>query len=216
MNSCLWISLLSVTLCTMSAQVITPEIPVLDTTPGIRFLPATPKPPVTLEMYIDLHCSDSLAQWQILKPVQIHFGTDKLDLVVQVMSLTYFRNSFLASQGLFLIQNSSVSANLFAYIEESMNMWRNFSTSATVDMTETEVLEMLADMANRVTGIDRTFFKSNISQYYGVARAVWKFAVKHGVAGTPTFFLNGVDLGIGSKTPSFNDWVTYLDPIINS
>jgi len=216
MGSCLWISLLAVTLCTARAYLITPDIPILETTPGIRFLPATPKPPVTLEIFIDLHCPDSLAQWQILKPVQIHFGTDKLDLVVQQMPLTFHRNAFLATKGMYVIQNSSVSAGLFAYIEESMTLWTNFSTAATVDKTETEVLEMLTDMANRVTGIDKNFFKSNIGLYEGVARAAWKYAVKREVAGTPTFFLNGVDLGIGSNTPSFNDWITFLNPFINS
>jgi len=199
-----------------SAFEINPDIPVLTTTPGIRFLPANPTPAVTLEIFIDLNCPDSLEQWQILKPVQVHFGTDKLDLVVQQMPLPYHRNAFLCTKGMFVIQNSPSSGSLFAYIEESMTMWRNFSTSQTVNMSETEVLEMLTEMANRVTGINRTLFSSSINTYEAATRAVWKFGVKRGVAVTPAFFLNGVELGIGTDAPSFNDWITFLDPIIKA
>jgi len=220
LNSCLTGSVLVVmlvTFCTVtSAFEIIPDIPVLTTTPGIRFLPANPRPAVTLEIFIDLNCPDSLAQWEILKPVQVHFGTDKLDIVVQQMPLPYHRNAFLCTKGLYVIENSPVAALLFSYVEESMTMWRNFSTSQTVNMSETEVLEMLTDMANRVTGINKTLFSSTINLYEANTRAAWKFAVKRGVAVTPAFFLNGVELGIGIESPSFSDWVTFLDPIVNS
>jgi len=216
--SCLMGSLLVVvTLCTVTADFdISPDIPVLPTSPGIRYRPSEPQPAATLEIFIDLNCPDSLAQWEILKPVQVHFGTDKLDLVVQQMPLPYHRNAFLCTKGMYVIDNSPASNSLFAYIEESMTMWRNFSTVNTVNMSETEVLEMLAEMANRVTGINRTLFTSTINLYEAATRAAWKFASKRGVAVTPAFFLNGVELGIGNAQPTFNDWVTFLDPIVNS
>jgi len=195
---------------------ISPEIPILSTTPGIRFRPAETKPSVMLEIFIDLNCPDSQQQWQVVKAVQAHYGTDKLDLVVQQCPLPYHRNSFLCTKGMYVIEDSSSSASLFAYIEESLAMWQNFSTASTVDMTETAVLEMLADMANRVTGINKTKFISNINMYEAATRAVWKYAVKRSVANTPSFFLNGVELETGSGAPSFNDWKTFVDPLINS
>jgi len=193
---------------------IRPDIPVPTAPYGIRYLPATPRPKVILEIILEVHCSDSERQWAIIKQVQEHYGNDKLDVVMQNMVLPYHRNAFLGTQGLFLIQNSSVSIKVFDYLEESFKMALNYSTAATVDMTETQVLDMMGDMANRVTGIDKIEFTSNINNYIAYTRAAWKFAVKRDVAVTPTFFVNGVELGIGTGAPSFNDWVTFLDPII--
>ena len=36
-----------------------------------------------------------------------------------------------------------------------------------------------------------------------------------GAAYTPTYFVNGVDVATGTNfVPSFEDWTTFLDPII--
>jgi len=165
-------------------------------------------------MFLEVHCSDSEREWPIIKKVQEHYGNDRLDVIVQNMVLSYHRNAFLGTQGLFLIQNSSVSNKVFDYLEESMKMALNYSTAATVDMTETQVLDMLGDTANRVTGIDKTEFTSNINNYIATTRGAWKFAAKRDVAVTPTFFVNGLELGIGTGAPTFEDWITFLDPLI--
>ena len=36
------------------------------------------------------------------------------------------------------------------------------------------------------------------------------------VSNTPTFFVNGVDLGVGTYLPTYADWIAFLDPIINA
>jgi len=193
---------------------ITPPIPVGTTTPGIRYMPATPRPSVVLEIFIDLHCPDSQEAWPVLKQVQSYYGTRRLDLVVQQMPLPYHRHAFLATQGMYAIQNSSVSANLFNYIEESLAMWSDFGTTNTANLTETEVTDMIADMAVRVTGVDKTHFIADIPLYRNATRAAWKYAAKRGVAVTPVFFLNGVELGIGISEPTYEEWIAFLDPIV--
>jgi len=195
---------------------IRPDIAVPATTPGIRYRPASPRPAVILEMFLEVHCSDSAYEWGIIKTVQEHYGPDKLDVVIQQMPLPYHRNAFLATQGLYLIGNSSVSDKLFDYLEESFRQAYNFSTSSTVDKTETQVVDELGTMANRVTGIDKNEFVSNINNYIATTRGAWKFGVKRGVAVTPTFFVNGVELGIGTGAPVYEDWIKFLDPIIGA
>jgi len=200
---------LAVTMCqVLSSFEIKPDIAVPSTSHGIRYSPATPRPKspncsskscrndsqqskVLLEMFIEVYCTDSQHGWGIMKQVQAHYGTDKLDVVIQQMPLPYHRNAFLGTQGLYLIHNSSVSDKVFDYLEESFNMAWNYSTAATREMTEVQVLDMMGDMANRVTGLAKAEFTGNINNnnYIATTRGAWKYGAKRGVAVTPTFFV---------------------------
>jgi hypothetical protein len=194
---------------------IEPPCPVPDTEPGLAYgvsAPATPA--VKLEIFIEVHCPDSLAAWPIMKAVSDHYTTSRLNLVVHQLPLPYHRNSFLATQGIYLIQEQ-IPNKVFDYIEANLANWSNFSTANTVNKTETEVLNNLADLAVASTGIDKALFTSNIGLYRSYTVAVWKYGVRRNVAATPTFFTNGVELGIGTAIPSYDDWITFLDPIIN-
>jgi len=212
------VALCGLLLMTVCARDIFPPIPVALKPHGLRYLPAEPRPQVQLEIFIDLHCPDSQFGWNLVKGVREHYGPAKLDLVVQQMPLPYHRNAFLATQGLYVIMNSAVSSQVFRYIEESLLLWRNFSTSGTLNKTETEVLDMIADMAVNTTGIEKAHFISTIDSHWNDARIAWKFAAKRGVAGTPAFFVNHVDLVTSADLntlPTQQEWITFLDPIIN-
>lgn len=45
---------------------------------------------------------------------------------------------------------------------------------------------------------------------------VFVFSSAGGIAAVPVFFVNGVELGVGNNKPTFDDWITFLDPIINA
>jgi predicted DsbA family dithiol-disulfide isomerase len=185
---------------------------------GLRYEPFDPRPEVTVEIFIDLNCPDSMNAWPIMKQVQAYYGHDKLDLIVQQMPLPYHRNAFLNTQGRYLIENSTdaeVRSHLFDYIESALSMWSNFSTANTVNMTETEVLDMLANMAVTVTGVSKVTFIAEIGNYRQSTINAWKFAARRGVSNTPAFFCNGVELGNGLQIPNFNDWIAFLNKIIN-
>lgn len=208
---------LAMVLCSVEASFeIKPDIAVPSIAHGIRYLPSTPRPAVLLEMFLEIYCTDSEHEWGIIKQVQQHYGTNKLDVEVHQYPLPYHRNAFLGTQGLYLIHNSSVSNKVFDYMEESLRLAKNFSTAATAEMTELEVLDFMGDMANRVTGINKAEFTGNINNYIAITRGAWKFGAKRGVAVTPTFFVNGVELGIGTGVPTYEDWITFLDPIIGT
>jgi len=197
----------------VNGYVISPPIPVLSTTPGLVFNPAATRPAVQLEVFIEVHCPDSRNAWPIMKSLAAHYGSDKLELVVQQLPLSYHRNAFLATQGLYVIRDQ-LPDKVFDYIEANLENLAEFSTSSTVNKTETEVLDSLANLAVISTGIDKTLFVSSIGNYRSETIAVWKFAVKRSNAAVPVFFVNGVELGVGNNRPTFEDWVEFLDPII--
>jgi 2-hydroxychromene-2-carboxylate isomerase len=195
---------------------IAPPIPVQNIEPGTRHLPADPRPDVQLEIFVSLNCGDSFAEWPIVKEVQAYYGSDRLDVVFQQTTLPFQRNTQISTQGFFTVEQWDPT-QAFPYAEAVLAAYNQFSTSNTVDKTETQVIEELADIAVATTGIDRDLFVSDIVNHRSYTTAIWKYANKRGVAGTPTFFVNGVDVVVGTNfVPSFDEWVAFFDPIINA
>jgi protein-disulfide isomerase len=193
---------------------IAPPIPVQPVEQGTRYLPSDPAPPVQVEIFVSLSCSDSYAAWPILKQVQANYGSNQLDVVFQQTTLPYQRNAQVSTQGFFVIQNWN-PALVFDYAEAVLAAYSQFSTSATVDKTETQVIDELADIAVTSTGIDKNLFISEIGNHRSYTTAAWKYASKRNVAGTPTFFVNGVDVVVGTNfVPSYDEWIAFFDPII--
>lgn len=211
----LFVSIFYFLLRSSNSDPINSPIAVRSTTPGFRHLGVEPRPQVLLEIFIDLNCPDSLAGWPIVKDVQAHYGNDVVDLVLQQVPLPYHRNGFLSSQGLFVIRDEAPDF-IFEYTETILANYQDFLTANTVNKTETEVLEHLAFLAFVSTEIDQNLFISQIGTKRAETVAVWKYAAKRHAAGTPTFFVNGVDIGLaaGISVPSFDDWITFLDPIV--
>ena len=205
---CMWVELV----CSVP---ISPPIPVQSSEPGLRFLPFEPKPKVELEIFIEVLCSDSRSAWPVVKDVQRHYTNEKLDLRVQQLPLPYHRNGFLATQGIYVIEDH-VPAFTFSYIDAVFANISLFSTDNTVNKTETEVLSDLADVAVASTGIDRNLFINDIGNKRSKTIAVWKYGVKRAVAATPVYFVNGVDVVVGTAfVPTFDEWIAFLDPIVN-
>lgn len=192
---------------------IAPPIPVDNTEPGIRYRPAPTRPKVSLEIFIELNCPYSEEGLPIVQQVADYYGSSQLDLIVHELPLPYHRNGFLCTQGLYLIE-ANLPETTFAYMEAVLARNSDFSTANTFNKTEAEVLDMLADIAVSSTGVDKTFFTSQIGNYRTQAIHAWKYAVKRNQAGTPSYSVNGVDL-VG-ESPTFDDWIAFLDPLINA
>jgi sRNA-binding regulator protein Hfq len=209
------VAVLLIVVAMTTGYVIHPPSPVPPTTPGIVYNPSAIPARVRLEVFIEVHCPDSRDAWPIMKSVAQYYGAEKLELLVQQLPLPYHRNALLATQGIFVIRDSAPD-KVFDYIEANLQNWANFSTASTVNKTETEVLDSLADLATTSTGIDKTLFKSSIESFRSYTVMLWKYGIRRAVAAVPVFFVNGVELGIGNNKPTFDEWITFLDPIVNS
>lgn len=187
---------------------------VQSTEPGIRFLQFEPKPKVELEAFLEVLCSDSRDAWPILKEVQAHYTNERLDLLIQQLPLPYHRNAFLATQGLYVIEDH-VPAFTFSYIDAVFANIAQFTTDNTVNKTETQVLDELADLAVVSTGIDKDLFITDVPEKRTKTTQTWKYGVKRAVAATPVYFVNGIDVVVGTAfVPTFEEWIAFLDPLI--
>jgi hypothetical protein len=197
----------------VSAYEIDPPIPVVVPEPGIRYNPfGIFRPTVRLEIFLELNCGDSAEAWPIVKRVADYYGNTRFDLVVQQLPLPYHRNAMLSTQGLYVIEEET-PFRVFNFLEAMLARTDEFSTAATVDLSENEVLEMLADVAVASTEIDRDLFKTRIASFRPKTAWAWKYAMRRQQSGTPSFFLNGVDLSV-TEIPTFEEWIEFIDPII--
>jgi hypothetical protein len=195
---------------------ISPPIPVADTEHGIRRFPAEPQPAVQLEFFVDMTCGDGQNAWPIIRDLQQYYGSTQLDVIFQQIQAPYHRNGFLVSQGLYVIQQH-LPDRIWDYVDETLRDVSRFSWGNTVNKTETQVLSDLADVAVASTGIDRDLFISDVPNHRSFAISSYKYSIRRGAAATPTYFVNGVDLVVGTNyVPSFEDWVAFLDPLIHA
>jgi len=196
-----------------AAYVISPPIKVVAPEPGFRYNPsATVKPSVVLEIFIDLNCPDSYAALPVVEAVADHYGNTRLELNVKLLPLPYHRNAFLSSQGVYVIE-ALLPDQTFNYIHAVLASNANFSTANTVDLSETQVLSNLGDVAALSTGIHKDIFAAEIGKYRANVTQHWKYSIKRLNAGTPTYSVNGVDPVI-TGAPTFEDWITFLDTIV--
>jgi hypothetical protein len=195
---------------------ISPPIPVPNTEHGFRRFPAEPRPAVQFEFFVDLTCGDGQNAWPIIRQLQGYYGSTQLDVVLQQIQAPYHRNGFLVSQGLYVIQQS-LPDQIWNYVDEVLRDVSRFSWGNTVNKTETQVLNDLADAAVAVTGIDKDFFINDVPNHRSFAISSYKYAIRRAAAATPTYFVNGVDVVVGTNyVPSLDDWIAFLDPLINA
>ena len=202
----------------VAASNINPPIPVPYVEPGVLYeLGGTfDESSVTLETVFNPFCPDSEWAWYVLKDVSANYGTD-LALVIHIFPMPYLINSYMASQGFYLIEEHVSQAASLEYLEATWRQASNFSNSNTADMTTFQIYDALADLAVEATGIDKDFFIPNLPSYSGDTVRAWKYAVTRKSAGTPWFYVNGVDLTVNSNDVrlTYDDWIEFLDPFFD-
>lgn len=200
-------------LSVVSAQVTAP-IPILDRDPGIRLDAESSGAAVKLEAFIELICSDSNYSYPILKQLQEHYGPDNLEVVIHQLALPYHRQAMLTVQGLYYVMDVDPE-NAFPYMDAIYADFTSISGSNTRELSENQVVELMGQIQEPGTGIPAATFANNVYGYGSPAIRAWKYATRRGIAGTPWFVLNNVDLAINpSIRISYEEWRDFLDPLM--
>lgn len=195
---------------------ITAPIPLLNEEPGFRFNSASEGAPVKLEAFIELVCSDSAYAFPVLQEVQNYYGAANLDLVFQTLSLPYHRQAWFTTQGTYQVEDKAPEA-LFDYMQIMLDNINQTSNANTEELSEVQMKELIGAIQEETTGIPAEEFASSINSYGSTSVRTWKYATRRGMAGTPWFVLNGIDLAVNPNIRlSFEDWRAILDPLIPS
>merc|ERR1719435_281335 len=173
-------------------------IPILASPPGWSLsyqngTAATPHPSaIVVEVMLDLVCPDSNLTWHVMKRLREEYEPKDLTVVIHMYALPYHRNAYILKQGFHLILESHPE-KASDYVDLVFEHYDYFKGSATTEMTDTQVTKFLSGLVEQL-GIDSTMFKAGVGNYKSIVTKTWKHAARRGVAGTPWFFVNGIDL----------------------
>ncbi|CAH1784197.1 unnamed protein product [Owenia fusiformis] len=185
-------------------------------TPGITYGNGSINAPVQIEMFIELNCGDSLLAWYTLMNVTKAFGDNIVRLRYNHFALPYHRNGFLVGQGAYLVQ-AEKPEKVTAYMDEVFSHLRYFSTGFGANFTRDDILNFLGELAENSTGIPRSNFTRDIGKYWDTARQAWKYGIRQGAAGTPWFYINGLDLTRDPNQPiTYEQWVQIINNLIST
>ncbi|XP_072014197.1 uncharacterized protein [Amphiura filiformis] len=193
-----------VCICFVCGQIPIPNRPL-----GFPYAPAS-QSLVQLDAFLDLTCPYSKASFPVLKEVADHYGSTNLGLNVLIFPLPYHRSAWLAAQSTYIVNGMD---SWIKWMADFFDDQDKFTTDATVDKSDSEIMKMIADVAGKV--VERLTFLSKLLEDEGDsdARIMWKYSCSRTVSGTPQFLVNGVSVAASSSW-TFDDWKSIIDPLL--
>ena len=210
----------TVALLVAAANAFSNNVPVYGTYPGWGV--GSGRTGISVEIYLDLLCSDSQANnpiWEELLATPWLDGTvqDQVFWHYTNVPLPYHVHAFQVGQVVPYLQYlCAVDANQcgaldqykdFCYEQlDTVLSWTDVSQDDFIAQWSQMVAEELSIDEQTILGLydrDTDIYNTNMN-----VRAMWKYATSKGVSGTPTAYINGVRLD--SLPSSVNQWLNYL------
>jgi len=175
-------------------------------------------PTLHIEAFFDLLCDDCRDMWIYLEPIlrdEYHIATNQtLRFTVHLFTLLNHVNGLWANIGARVIaQNLKAPEDMFKYINLIFANQEQFYPSATVHLTQAQVIQNFVNVISTNMPEYADAIKNGIqygSQADTEARYGWKYAISRNVASTPTFLANGVKVN-GAENFQANDWRNFLN-----
>ncbi|WAR03467.1 hypothetical protein MAR_010025 [Mya arenaria] len=171
-------------------------------------------------IHLDAHfgplCPDSKAALPNLKQVADYYGGMKLKLTLHMFPLPYHHQAYLAAVGGEVVSSLTDDNDTYMYIEEVYSNLEILSNDATSNMSSSDVMNTLGDLALACCGVDKARFlaATKIKAMETKARTAWKYSASRGIASTPTFLLNDVEVA-ADPTWTMAEWRQVIDPLVH-
>ena len=163
-------------------------------------------------------CPDSKASWPTVKDLAETVYKGKVAVTVHVFPLPYHDHAFqMAQAALICTDTKGTDLGFFPWLELVFKNQDDFGNDATANMSRAEVVGGMATMAMNKLGVASSTFLNGMAHsntYDNAARQSWKYGCSRGVAGTPTFFINGVRVADAQPTWTAADWQKVIDPLL--
>lgn len=170
------------------------------------------KAAIEIAAYLDPTCPDSAQVFPTLLEVVQHYSRDQLEFRMHLHNLPYHRNSHVIAKATHVLDNYVPNNNTaFQWISMVFGNIHSLYNSATASMNDLQVVDVLSDMANSLTGINHFVFQTRLSSYQfdGPARLDFKYGCTRGVHSTPMFTIN--EVFVEADSWSVRDWKSYID-----
>jgi len=199
-------------------QLATAQIPIPNRYDG--FSQGSPSSPILFEAFFDLLCPDCAAAWPNIRDVLAYYNPSgqpsALRFYLHAFPLPFHTWGYSAAQGAQAIWATSPQL-IFKYVDTMFKSQAGFWNGQTAQMTGNQVQSLMATVAQQGTGFPSSLFLAGLQNSTDDmnARISWKYGCSRGVAGTPSFFVNGIQV---QADPSWTlaEWRQILDPLLPS
>jgi len=169
--------------------------------------------PTTVSYYVDLACSDCADHWPGLRGALAAYR-DRVTFEVYVMPLPYFDSSFILAKAVRAVMEVGNPEAVLTFMDNVFNnQAARVGNAAVADKLLAQVAAELPSWALEGTGVDPEAFTAAFTATTAAraARAHWKVCASQGVCGTPTTFINGVQV---ADLASAEEWGAALEPLL--
>ena len=174
----------------------------------------TSNPLIVIDLFGDPLCPDCLAAWPTISQVLVKYATN-VQIRYHMLPLPYHTWAFVVTRMILAVKSvSEFQARSLVSCLYSGDQSK-FQNGDMELKGEKEAIQYIADWASYKAGIDKTTLlaKYALTDISLAARIEFKYAGFHNVAGTPTFFINGVQAPLGAES-TVADWQAIIDPML--
>jgi protein-disulfide isomerase len=171
-----------------------------------------------IEAFVDIQCPYSKKSWPTLLAVSDHYGPEKVQLRVQMLSMANHRQSWDVTKAIFAVAgaDSALFFPLATFIYERQEQFFNgpFKKRTEVDLYDL-IVRLLTEYGYQT---DPTKFIERLesNEVYDAAKVPSRIAFSRGVWSTPTFFINGAEVTQLGSSSTLEDWNKILEPLLKS
>eukprot|EP01136_Pigoraptor_vietnamica_P039046 Opistho-1_new@109173 len=189
------------------------QVPIPSRPDGVPYLNAETTAPLQIDVFVDPMCPDCKAAYPTIQQVAAHYGPKVVRFNFHLFPLPYHRNAFYASQGAKTAAQQDGDL-FFKWLEAVFAAQDSLGNAATANMTADAVIDMFGDVGQSI-GISKATIVAGINNANvdSAVRTSWKYACTRGVAGTPWFFFNGVNVAVSPQW-TVDDWQNVINSII--
>ncbi|KAJ4964528.1 hypothetical protein NE237_016377 [Protea cynaroides] len=204
--------------CNLSAWMINAQVSIPARFDGFMYKNRLPHADmIMIEAFLDPVCPDSRDSWPPLKRALDHYGS-RLSLIVHPFPLPYHDNAFVSSRALHIVNKLNTSATYYL-LEKFFKHQEKFYNQQTLQMSRASVVDHIVRFVSKAFGDDSS---SAVASGFNdrntdlATRVSFKYGCSRGVAGTPSFFVNGFPLPDTNSTLDYNGWRSIIDPLITA
>lgn len=179
---------------------------------------STKAPTARFDLFFDLNCSACQGyypEWKQFIAMEVNGQpvSELVEIYYHLIALPYHHNAFFCHKLAAFIEAKFNHATL-DYIQTIFDNQGQFLAGGAADLNEEEVIDKLVTVASKGTGIEENELRKawDGRDYEMLARTEWKYAVAHGIVGTPGVMLNGVLIQSPpfSAQDMYSQWKPYV------
>ncbi len=169
-----------------------------------------------IEAFIDIQCPYSKKSWPTMLGVSDHYGPEKVQLRVQMLSMANHRQSWDVTKAIFAVADAD-SELFFPLATFLYQRQEQFFNGPFAQRTQPDLYDLIVSLLTKYgyqTKRAEFIKRLESDEVYGAAKVPSRIAFSRGVWSTPTFFINGAEATALGSSSTLEDWNKILDPLL--